>query len=754
MVNPTTRSERGDELPQGGDAPLPAVRRRRFLTYLVAAPALTVAAKMGLDSAASPAAEAIPSLPQLPEVYDLGDLIKLSCEPTKDMLVLEVDKDGTVRLFLPRMEVGQGITTAAAMLVAEEMDVPLSKVEIPLSDARPELIWNQLTGGSSTIRTVYEPIRNAAASARTSMVAAASKKYGLPAEELTTRDGAVIAPNGSVYPFGSLTAYAANAELPKLAVKTKSSSEFKLIGKKTDRIDARKMVTGQMEYTLDLDVPGAMPTMVRRPPTIQGSPKEILNEDEIRAMPGVIDIAMVATGVAVMAETFGQALDAKDALEVNWNPGTIDGLSNEDIKARLSAAAVPFTVPSGLTDFIDAEFDFAPVSHAPLETNTAIADVRSDRAEIWSGLKIPIIALQNIAQEVGLSEDAVTVHVVQSGGSFGRRLFHDGALEAARISKAMGKPVKLLWTRVDDMRHGRIRGASHHKVRATFASNQVLSYEHRVASVKTDWRHGFGEAITAAGAEGIGNLGYTQTIFNMTVECPYNFGAVTEVINEPENVILNTSAWRSVYSAMTRGAEEIIVDEIAAKLGKDPYEFRREFLKTDEARAVLEKVAVEGKWGKNMPDGHAQGIAYHQEYRSRTACLMEMDATDPKNPRVYKATIAVDVGRPINPTGLQAQMISGMTDAIATMHRAGLHFEDGLPLEGSYSQFHYARQKNSPIDVRVFVMPPNREEPGGSGELGVPASAGAFGCAYARATGTKPRSFPINFDVDFEPFPR
>jgi len=177
------------------------------------------------------------------------------------------------------------------------------------------------------------------------------------------------------------------------------------------------------------------------------------------------------------------------------------------------------------------------------------------------------------------------------------------------------------------------------------------------------------------------------------VECPYDFGVITQVINEPLDMDMNTSAWRSVYSSMSRGAEEILVDEIAAKLKKDPYEFRRKSLKDDKQRAVLDKVAEAGEWGKKMPAGHAQGIAYHQEYRSRTACLVEMDATDPKNPRVYKATIAVDVGLPINPLGLKAQMIGGLTDAISTVLQAGLHFDNGLPLEGSYSQFHYARQK-------------------------------------------------------------
>jgi isoquinoline 1-oxidoreductase beta subunit len=208
-----------------------------------------------------------------------------------------------------------------------------------------------------------------------------------------------------------------------------------------------------------------------------------------------------------------------------------------------------------------------------------------------------------------------------------------------------------------------------------------------------------------------------------------------------------------VYSANTRGAEEIMVDEIAAKLGKDPVAFRREFIKVDRQRAVLDKVVELGQWGKKMPKGFAQGIAVHGEYKSYTACLVEIDARDPKAPRVTKATIAVDVGRPVNPRGIQSQMLGGLTDAISTTLTAGLHIDKGLPLEGSYSQFHYARQKNSPLDVEVFVMPAN-SEPGGAGELGVPAAVGAIANAYARATGIKPRSFPINFPVDFEPFPR
>ncbi|MEV4599779.1 molybdopterin cofactor-binding domain-containing protein [Amycolatopsis sp. NPDC049253] len=753
MASPTTSPG-----PQGDAAPDDdgRVGRRRFLTYLVAAPTLTVATKLSFDTLVPDKAEAVvPTLPQPAEILDLGDVLTLSCAPTSGMLVLEVTTDGRVRLQLPRAEVGQGINTASAMLVAEEMDLPLDKVDVVLADARPELLFNQLTGGSNTMRSLYDPIRTAAATARARMVSAASSQWNVPAARLSTRDGLVRSPDGRKASYGVLAGPAARADLPTAAVKPKAESDHTLVGTPTSRKDALAMVTGKQVYTLDLDIPGAMPVMVRRPPTINGTVKKVNNEAAVRAMPGIIDIAVVQTGVAVMAETFGQALDGKNALDVTWNAGTVDGENNASITKKLQAAALPFVVPPLLTQYVDGEFDFAFVSHAPMESNSAVADVREDSATIWAGLKSPIVAKQTIAQELGLPENKVTVHVQQGGGSFGRRLFFDAALEAAHISKAMKKPVRLMWSRIDDMRHGRARAASHHKIRATFALGQVLTFEHRVASVETDWGHGLGEILTAFAAKlpvG-GNLSFAQTVFLLTVKSPYNFGVTTQLLNEVP-LKFHTSAWRSVYSANTRGAEEIMVDEIAAKLGKDPLAFRREFIKEPRQKAVLDKVAELGEWGKKMPKGFAQGIAVHGEYKSYTACLVELDARDPKNPRVTKATIAVDVGKPVNPRGIQSQMLGGLTDAISTTLTAGLHIDNGLPLEGSYSQFHYSRQKNAPTDVNVFVMPANGSEIGGAGELGLPAPVGAIANAYARATGIKPRSFPINFPVDFDPFPR
>ncbi|MFF7523546.1 xanthine dehydrogenase family protein molybdopterin-binding subunit [Streptomyces pseudovenezuelae] len=730
--------------------------RRRFLTYLVAAPALAVATKVGVDVYAPGSADAaIPTPPAPADLVDLGDLLILAGKPTADMLVLSVDEDGGVDFRLPREEVGQGLTTAVAMLVAEELDTPLDRVRVHLEDARPELLFNQLTGSSNSVRSLYDPVRRTAAAARARMVAAAARQWGLKASELTVRAGVVIAPDGRTASYGSLTAAAATLDLGSLTVTPKNESEHTLVGTPTSRIDARALVTGAHPYTLDLDVPGAKPCMVRRPPTINGTVKSVGNEAAVRAMPGVLDVVVIDSGVAVVAETFGQALDGKNALEVTWGGGTVDTLSDSDIRARLKAATPSLDLLGALVKKVDTEFDFAFASHAPLETNSAVADVRADRAEIWSGLKSPIVAQAAIAQAVGLPVSKVKVHVMQSGGSFGRRLFYDAALEAAVVSRKSGRPVRLMWSRIDDMRHGRMRPATHHRIRATYAAGQVLTFQHQVAAVETDFRHGLGDAVTAAAAglpTGLGNATFAQTLFLTTVKSPYNFGVTTQTLTEVP-LKMHTGSWRSVYSANTRGAEEIVVDELAARLGKDPVEFRRSFLKTERQRAVLDRAAKEGDWGRGLPDGWAQGIGFHEEYKSCTACLVEIDATDPKKPRVTRAVIVADVGRVINPRGLEAQLLGGLTDAISTTLRAGLHIDKGLPLEGSYSQFHYARQKDAPKDVKIHVLE-GAGEPGGAGELGVPAAVGAVANAYARATGTRPRSFPVNFDVDFTPFPR
>ncbi|MFF1874962.1 molybdopterin cofactor-binding domain-containing protein [Streptomyces sp. CB03911] len=735
-----------------------SVGRRRFLTYLLAAPTLTVAARLAAPAATAvaapvpdaapvppPAAGVLPGLPGVPDVVDLGDALILAGLPTAHLLVLEVTAAGRVVLHLPRAEVGQGLTTAVAMLVAEELDARLDDVDVPLSDARPDLLFNQLTGGSNSVRSLYDPVRAVAAAARARLVTAAAARWSLPAGSLRTADSTVLAPDGRRAGFGSLAEAAAAVAVPAVPATPKAAEQHRLVGTPTGRIDARDIVTGRARYAGDLAVPGAVPTVVARPPTINGG-VQAFDASAARGMPGVLDVLPLpgGGGVAVLAETFDQALKARDALQVSWRPGPLADLSDAGIRSRLRAANLPFLVPPLLTLHVDAEFDFAFVSHAPMEVLTAVADVRPDRAELWFSSQSPIVAQQTIAAELGLPQDAVTVHVVRGGGSFGRRLFFDAALEAAQISRAAGRPVKLMWTRNDDMRHGRMRPAGHHRIRATHALGQVLTYEHRVATVRTDFRHGLGEALTAAGfAVQAGGLSLSQGFFLLTEKNPYQLGVTTQLLAEvPLDV--PTGSWRSVYSGTVRVADEIMMDEIARTLGQDPVAFRRARLGSAGARAVLDTVAAEGRWGRPMPAGHAQGVGFHEEHRSCAAYLVEIDATDPAQPRVTKAVIAADVGRAVNPRGLEAQLTGALIDGISVILQAGNHIDRGAVREGSYADFRYARQRHSPPSVEVHLMPPSGP-PGGAGELGVPAASAAVANAYARATGRSPRSFPINF---------
>ncbi len=328
-------------------------------------------------------------------------------------------------------------------------------------------------------------------------------------------------------------------------------------------------------------------------------------------MPGVTDVAQVDTGVAVRAATFGQCIDAVRALDVEWNGGPIEGESDATVLAKLRKAELPLAVPKVpvLAKTIEADFTFMFRSSAALEPYAAIADVRADRAEVWAGLKSPIVAQDDIAKATGLPIDKVKVNVITGGGSFGHKLFGDHAIEAAKISKAMGKPVRLMWHRADEPRQGRLHPMCTSRIRATYLAGQVLSFEQRHTSIETDFSHGLGEMLTSSAAElpaGLGNLGFAESIFALTQELPYNFGAVTQLLNETDTRF-NTGSMRNIYSPDVRTANELVIDQLARAMRKDPLAFRLEFVKDERVRGVLEKVAEAGNWGRSMPPGHRPG---------------------------------------------------------------------------------------------------------------------------------------------------
>ncbi|MDQ1478545.1 MAG: isoquinoline 1-oxidoreductase subunit beta [Actinomycetota bacterium] len=729
----------GDSSPDPAEAPHTAYgfSRRRFLAYAVAAPVLTVVVT-AVDDIVGPRSRPAAASPGVSGVFDLSDALTLAALPTAYLLKIVVTADDRVIVHVPRAEVGQGITTAMAIVAAEELDARFASVDAVLDDARPELLWNQLTGGSNSVHSLYTPMRTVAAATRARLVTAAAQRFGVAASTLTTRDSTVVAPDGRTATYGSLSAAAAKVTVPTVPGTPKDPAQFTRIGQPTTRIDAHDIVTGKAKYALDLPI-AAAPTVVARAPTIGGTVLAV-DDSAARGMPGVLGIARIPSGVAVAARTFDRAQAARDALRITWNPGPNGNLSDTQIRAKLKAAAPPFVVPPLGSISVSREFDFAFAPHAPLEVLTCVADVRRDSAEIWYGAKSPIVAAQQIAAVVGLPPDKVTLHVVRSGGSFGHRLFFDPAIEAAQVSKALGRPVKLMWTRNDDMRHGRMRPASHHKVRATYLLGKVLTYEHRHATLPVDFSHGLGEALSAAGFDGL-SPGVTQTVFALTQNVPYNFGVATQTLTDVP-FAFPTGSWRSIYSGQTATVNEIMVDEIARTLNTDPVSFRRRSLSSARTRAVLDQVTTAGRWGRAMPPGTAQGVAIHEEYKSVVAYLVEIDCRDRTAPRVTKGVCAVDVGRAVNPRGLEAQMQGVLTDGLSMALHAGLHIDNGAVREGSYSDYRFARMADSPVDISVIVMPPTGD-PGGAGELGFPAAAAAVANAYARATGTTPFSFPI-----------
>lgn len=745
------------------------ITRRSFIGYLIAAPTLAAVAPLGLEMIDDPVGALVPSLPELSDEYDLSDLLNDAAMPTSNLIAVIVNTDGTVSFALPRAEVGQGITTAIAMTIAEEMDVALDKVVITLADARPELVWNQLTGGSNTMHSLFTPVRIAAATARGRLLEAAALQLGEIVDALTANRGVITAPDGRTLTYGSLAQSAAVQQTTAVPVQLKPDSGFTVVGTPQGRIDALDIVTGRKQFAMDLDVPRALPTMVRRPPTINGKVGAVGNADAVKAAyPGVTDIVVVPTGVAVRAQTFGECIDAVDALDVTWVPGPAAGKSDDSVLAELRAAELPFGATSLplLAAVVDESFTFHFVSNSPLETNCAVADVTSTAAQIWSSFKSPIVAQETIAQELGMPPDAVTCHVVQGGGSFGRHLFWDAGLEAALISKAMGKPVKLMWHRADDFRQGRVHPMATSHVRASYLGGDVLAFEQRHTSVSTDFSHGLGEILSAKISKiPEGNfLAYSQGVFELTQGVPYNFGATNQLLNEVD-MDFNTGSWRNIYSPDVVTATELVVDRLAAKMGQDPYKFRRTFLKDARVLAVLDKVAEVGNWGRQMPPQTAQGLGLHKEYKGAVAALVEIDCTPATTdrtirdgyagPRVTRVVIAVDVGLPVNPLGLEAQMMGGAMDGIAKALTFSLHIRDGLPLEASWDNTYYTRQWNVPFDLEIVVMPPTTGIPGGAGELGVAPVMAAVACAYARATGTMPTSFPINHrqPLGFTPYP-
>jgi isoquinoline 1-oxidoreductase subunit beta len=723
--------------------------RRRFLRFLVVGgPTLAMGARLGVDGALRSGASATGlGTPEVTDAFDATDLLMTVGRPYFYDLMIEITPENRVRFEVPRAEVGQGIMTAASMMLADNLDVRLTDIDACLSPAEPRRQAGQLTGHSNSVRSLWDPIRVIGAEMRARLATAGAEHLGVPAATVRTEDGHVVASDGRKVAYATVAEAARRMAAPKVAPVPKPVDQLKVIGRPHSRLEARDVVTGRMQYAMDVMLEGALPTVMAFPPTA-GARFVSMDDSDARTMPGVVAVTpvpglpdiMIGGGVAVTARTFRQAEAARAALRVVWSKGPMDDMSDQQIGELLYALLESCQGPE-TPEGIDAFFEWPYVPHLPMETNDCVADVRSDRAELWLGSKAPILALQAVARTLGFNEEQVRLNVVAAGGSFGRRLFFDPAILAAQVSQRIGRPVRLMYTRTDDLRHGRNRPASVHHVRVAVTNGNITGFEHRMAGALMDFRQGFGEQFSAQRVDDDPE-GTNQTVFRLTAKLPYDVGVTSLSLKERE-LALPSASFRGAYSGTFGTVNEIVISELARKMGRDEYQFRRELLESDRHRAVLDKVAHEGEWGKPMPAGTAQGIGLWDEFKSIIAVLMECDARGPE-PRITRCTIAVDPGRVVNPRGLESLLMGETMDAISLVFHAGVHIDRGAIRETGLADYTWGRMCNSPLEIKVHILPPTQEVPGGAGELGLPAACAAAANAWARATGRPARRFPIN----------
>ncbi|HEY4410653.1 MAG TPA: molybdopterin cofactor-binding domain-containing protein [Acidimicrobiia bacterium] len=721
----------------------PIERRKVLQGFLIAGPTLAIAARISFAGGA----DAWPTkTDEVPDIQDFTDILVSSQQANIYDLKVEIKPDNRVYFEIPRTDIGQGIVTTCGMMMADNLDVPFESVDVGLSPAEQKWGAAQITGGSHSTRVLWDPIRLVGARIRGQLVTAASQRLGVPVTALRTEDGYVIATDGRKLSYGELTGLAATLEPVRGAAKPKTSAEFKVISRPHVRHNIRAIVQGKQPYAMDLfSSKEYLPTVVAMSAT-HGASVVSIDDSAAKAIPGVIAVThvpgmpdyLIPEVVAVTAETFGIAKKAKNALKIKWSAGPMDQLSDAQIDDLLNGIIDKVTSPG---EGVDATFRWPYVPHAPMEENTAVANVKSDSAELWGGCQIPTTLQRHLAESLGLKLEQVTYHVILAGGAFGRHLFHDQEIHAAQVSQRLGKPVKLQWLREEGIKHGRTRPVAIHHVKATVSNGDVVGYEHRFACPEMDIRHGLGDVVTGYVTE-YNNEGACQYFFTHSQKVFYKTGP-TAITLKQRLLAKPTAPFRVVYSGQLGAVNEIVIDELARALGKDEFEYRMSMLDSDRHRAVLEKAAQEGQWGRKLPTGVAQGFGMHDEYKSIVAYLMEVD-TRGKEPRMTRCTVAVDNGYCVNPTGTASSLYGQAMDGFALAFRAGLHVDNGATRESNFHDYKWSRMFDSAPEMSCHILPSSNVLPGGIGELGLPAASGAAANAWARATGKQPRNFPLN----------
>lgn len=662
---------------------------------------------------------------------------------------IRIPAEGKVVFVMPSVEMGQGIYTSVAMLLAEELEVSLDQVELEHAPADPPryanpLLGDQITGGSIAIRAVYEPMRKAGAAARIMLVNAAARGWGVAPETCSAEAGHVVhATSGRRAAYGSLIQAAAAEAVPQ-EMPLKPASSFKLIGQSVRRLDSPEKVNGTAKFGIDARPQGVSYAAIAICPHFGGKLGAV-ETGPAMAVKGVKQVARIEDAVAVVADNTGAARKGLAALSIEWEPGPNGTLSLVDLEKRAEEAIDGNALPHiNEGNVAKAEAEHGPalefvyrlpiLTHSAMEPMNCTLHVRSDGCDVWVGTQVMGRARQAVADVTGLPLEKVIVHNHLLGGGFGRRLDVDGIILAAKIAKQVEGPVKVTWSREEDIRHDCYRYLNYSKVTATLgADGMPVSWRHRV----------IGPAVMARWLPAFTRDGIDLDIM-AGAETPYAIpNKYTDFVRHeaPEGML--TGNWRGVGATRNLPAIEGGIDELAHAAGVDPLEYRRRLLQhKPRLLAALDLAAEKAGWATALPPGKGRGIALSEDFGSFAAMISEMSVGDDGSLRTERIICAVDCGQVINPDTVEAQIQSGIIYGLSAALYGRITVQNGAVVEGNFDDSPVLRINETP-KIEVHIVP-SSEAPGGIGEVGTPGVAPSLLNAIFVATGKRLRSLPID----------
>ena len=659
---------------------------------------------------------------------------------------LRIAPNNDITVVCGLSEMGQGVHTAIPMLVAEELDADWRRVRVEQAGvdqafANP-IFGMQATGGSTSVRGHWEPMRKAGAQARAMLIAAAAETWKVDASECNTEKGMVLHKSGKKASYGQLAVKAAK-QVPPKDVKLKDPSQFTLLGKSgTKRLDTAAKSTGKAKYGLDIYLPGMLTAVIAHAPVLGGKPVSV-DDSKAKAVPGVRQVVTIPAGVAVLADGYWAAKTGRDALEIKWDDGPNATLSSEGISKMLSDGAkaggavgrnegdAKAAVPAKT---LEAEYEAPFLSHSCMEPLNCTAWVRNGEVEIWAGTQSQGPAQGILAQVGGVAPGKVKVNTMYLGGGFGRRFAPDPVIGATILSKMTGKPVKLVYSREDDTRGYFYRPASVTRMKGGLdASGNAILFTANVASPSIMEGSHFmklpPDGVDEFGVEGIR-------------DCPYDIPNLHIEYSRQEPGGIQVWFWRSVGHSQNSFFLESFIDEMAHEAGKDPFEFRRALLsKQPRYRGALELAAEKADWGKPLPSGVHRGIAVVFSFGSWCAEVAEVSVAADGTPKVHRVVAAVDCGMTVNPDIVKRQIESAVVYGLTAALYGKITFKDGQVQQSNFHDYRMLRMNQMP-KVEVHIVP-SKEAPGGIGEPGTPPIAPAVANAIFAATGKRIRKLPI-----------